>query len=157
MEVLLKRKRKYKGQSKYDPEPYTIVELVGRQAVIQRGEEKKTRETSKIKKFNTSKPEEKVQETTNDDWEEDFGRRTIPAVAGGKSINGVLSGVQAEETVVEVLDQEEEEPDAVLVGEQLDDVEVEREQPPQEQQPPRRSRRNKTNRRETMFGTWDFD
>ena len=40
MKVLLKRKKKKKGMPIYDPEPYTITKLFGRQAVIERGGEK---------------------------------------------------------------------------------------------------------------------
>jgi hypothetical protein len=49
MKVLLKRKHKRKGISKYDPDPFILEELVGRQAVISRGDTILRRETQKIK------------------------------------------------------------------------------------------------------------
>ena len=51
MKVLLKNKVKRKGQPKYDPRPYTITELQGRQALLERGERKIRRETQKFKRF----------------------------------------------------------------------------------------------------------
>ena len=51
VQVLLRNKRRKKGMPKYDPKPYTIIELVGRQAVIQRGSKQLRRETQKFKRF----------------------------------------------------------------------------------------------------------
>ena len=45
MKVLLKNKRKKKGVSKHDPEPYMMTELVGRPAVLSRGNKTLRRET----------------------------------------------------------------------------------------------------------------
>ena len=45
MKVLLKNKHKRKGQPKFDPQPYTITELVGRQATLMRGSKTIRRET----------------------------------------------------------------------------------------------------------------
>ena len=47
MSVLLKQKGKRKGMPRYDPQPYTIVELVGRQATIQQGEKNGMRQIRK--------------------------------------------------------------------------------------------------------------
>ena len=73
MKVLLKRKHKRKGMSKYDPDPYVLKELVGRQAVITRGDTILRRETQKIKRFNepTLRPLQKPP-CEKDDWEENF-------------------------------------------------------------------------------------
>ena len=73
MKVLLKRKQKRKGMSKYDPRPFTLVELVGRQAVITRGDTTLRRETQKIKKFHEPSPQPtktKTHLSQEDDWEE---------------------------------------------------------------------------------------
>ena len=51
VQVLLRNRRKRKGMPKYDPKPYTIIELVGRQAVIQRGNKQLRRETQKVKRY----------------------------------------------------------------------------------------------------------
>ena len=76
MQVLLEEKVKRKGQPRYDPKPYTIVELVGRQAVIQRGGKVLRRETKKIKRF-FKRAElvdgEFVGEPEDDEWEGQFG------------------------------------------------------------------------------------
>ena len=48
MKVLLKRQVRRKGETLYDPEPYEIVNITGRQVTIKRGSQVKTRETSKI-------------------------------------------------------------------------------------------------------------
>ena len=53
MKVLLKNKNRRKGSPKFDPEPYTITELKGRQAVLKRGETPIRRETQKFKRFYT--------------------------------------------------------------------------------------------------------
>ena len=68
MQVLLKRKIKKKGMSKYDPKPFTVVEIVGRQAVLERDGAKIKRETQKFKKF-YSHPQQHVQ-VSEDGWEE---------------------------------------------------------------------------------------
>ena len=54
MQVLLRMKKRRKGMPRFDPMPYTIIELVGRQAVLQRGEQKLRRETQKFKRFQPS-------------------------------------------------------------------------------------------------------
>ena len=73
MKVLLKRKHKRKGISKYDPDPFILEELVGRQAVISRGDTILRRETQKIKRFHEPalRP---LQKSTfeRDEWEENF-------------------------------------------------------------------------------------
>ena len=74
MQVLLKRKIKRKGMSKYDPRPFTVTEIVGRQAVLERDGAKIKRETQKFKRF-YPKPEQ-VQQNKNDDWEEGSERKT---------------------------------------------------------------------------------
>ena len=51
MKVLLKNKVKRKGQPRYDPKPYVITDLRGRQATLERGEKKIRRETQKFKRF----------------------------------------------------------------------------------------------------------
>ena len=75
MRVLLKQKGKKKGMPRYDPQPYTIVELVGRQATIQRGEKRLKRETKKFKRFYEASEQYKLPIIgTNDDWEETFNK-----------------------------------------------------------------------------------
>ena len=69
MKVLLKRKKKRKGMSQYDPKPYTVVEIVGRQAVLEREGAKIRRETQKFKRF-YSHPEAEETQQLKDDWEE---------------------------------------------------------------------------------------
>ena len=69
MQVLLKRKMKKKGMSKYDPRPFTVTEIVGRQAVLERNGAKIKRETQKFKRF-YPQPEHHVQLSNDDDWEE---------------------------------------------------------------------------------------
>ena len=51
MQVLLKYKKKKKGMPRYDPNPFTVTELVGRQAVLKRGSTTLRRETQKFKRF----------------------------------------------------------------------------------------------------------
>ncbi len=73
MKVLLKQKQKRKGMSRYDSKPYTIVELFGRQAVIQRGNKRLHRETKKFKRFFGPREQPALQKeiTSNeDDWED---------------------------------------------------------------------------------------
>ena len=60
--------------SKYDPRPFTVTEIVGRQAVLERDGAKIKRETQKFKRF-YPKPEQ-VQQNKNDDWEEGSERKT---------------------------------------------------------------------------------
>ena len=72
MKVLLKNKNKRKGQPKYDPTPYTITALHGRQATLQQGERKIRRETQKFKRFfETPRPTKGTRTSmAADDWEE---------------------------------------------------------------------------------------
>jgi hypothetical protein len=70
MKVLLKRKKKRKGMPIYDPEPYTITKLFGRQAVIERGGEKLNRETQKFKRFYTDNDKADKPDCADDDWED---------------------------------------------------------------------------------------
>ena len=77
MKVLLKRKKKRKGMSKYDPKPFIVSEIVGRQEVLERDGAKIRRETQKFKRFYS--PEDKEAHQPEDDWEERSQR------AAGKS------------------------------------------------------------------------
>ena len=73
MKVLLKNRIKRKGQPKYDPKPYTITGLKGRQATLQRGERKIRRETQKFKRFfEPARPTAEAGKTIpdSDDWED---------------------------------------------------------------------------------------
>ena len=72
MKVLLKNKTKKKGQPKYDPKPYTITDLKGRQATLERGKKKIRRETQKFKRFfEPAKPvAEEEKGKPDDDWED---------------------------------------------------------------------------------------
>lgn len=85
MKVLLKNKVKRKGIPKYDPKPFIITELVGRQAVIKRDDTVLRRETQKFKRFH-SKEEgcaSKVKQKNNvveDDWEEGLTHTTKPSL-----------------------------------------------------------------------------
>ena len=71
MKVLLKNKVKKKGQPKYDPRPYTITELKGRQALLERGQKKIRRETQKFKRFFEQRhtKEQDSRTKTEDDWQ----------------------------------------------------------------------------------------
>ena len=75
MKVLLKQKTKKKGMPRYDPKPFTITELVGRQAVLQRGSSTLKRETQKFKRFyeceqRNQVEKQKVHVEGQDDWED---------------------------------------------------------------------------------------
>jgi hypothetical protein len=70
MQVLLKYKQKKKGMPRYDPNPFTITELVGRQAVLQRGTTTLRRETQKFKKLHTPKNGAAVHSQDDREWEE---------------------------------------------------------------------------------------
>ena len=60
---------------RYDPQPYTIVELVGRQATIQQGKKRINRETKKFKRFYEACEQYKLPvNNLNDDWEETSNR-----------------------------------------------------------------------------------
>ena len=79
MKVLLKNKKKKKGQPRYDPKPYTITKLKGRQATLQRGNKTIRRETQKFKRFFENPPlEEKMGGRGNkseDEWEQNLTPR----------------------------------------------------------------------------------
>ena len=77
MQVLLKNKAKKKGQPKYDPRPYTITELNGRQALLERGQKKIRRETQKFKRFYEPRQpkQQDSRNRTEDDWEESWRRK----------------------------------------------------------------------------------
>ena len=66
-QVLLKNKKKKKGISTYDPRPFTVTEIVGRQAVLERGDTVLRRETQKFKKFY---PKQEQHQQEEDGWEE---------------------------------------------------------------------------------------
>ena len=75
MKVLLRNKKRKKGTPKFDPKPYTICELQGRQAVLTRGNTKLRRETQKFKRFYTKDETERgtsygQSKTDTDGWEE---------------------------------------------------------------------------------------
>ena len=70
MKVLLRNKKKKKGNPKYDPEPYTIIELEGRQAVLRRGDTTLRRETQKFKRLHTKDDDDKHTGRQPDDWED---------------------------------------------------------------------------------------
>ena len=77
MKVLLKNKLKRKGQPKYDPKPYTITELHGRQATLKRGTKKIKRETQMFKRFFEAPPsKENSNNTTQRDSCEEGWRKT---------------------------------------------------------------------------------
>ena len=75
MQVLLRKNKRRKGMPRFDPKPYTIIELVGRQAVLQRGEQRLRRETQKFKRFRpsasntTSKMKYGTLDGNDDEWE----------------------------------------------------------------------------------------
>lgn len=68
MKVLLKNKKRRKGYRKYDPKPFTITELVGRQAVLERGDTVLRRETQKFKRLFGDESGDNTK--VSDDWEE---------------------------------------------------------------------------------------
>ena len=55
---------------RYDPEPYTITKLVGRQAELQRGEKKITRETQKFKRYFTAESDKEIPRQADGEWED---------------------------------------------------------------------------------------
>ncbi len=77
MQVLLKNKRKKKGMPLYDPRSFTIVELVGRQAVIQRSNKCLHRETKKFKRFFPVTELQHPQPSDIDDWEESSSNHNV--------------------------------------------------------------------------------
>ena len=80
MNVLLKEKVKRKGKPRYDPKPYSIIELIGRQVTIQRGSKVLRRESKKGKCFYEQNREcAKGQintDITQDEWEDNLRWRT---------------------------------------------------------------------------------
>ena len=74
-QVLLKHRKKKKGMPRYDPKPFTVVEIVGRQATLERGTTTLHRETQKFKKYY---PEKQGTSTAqlDDEWEERSSRIT---------------------------------------------------------------------------------
>ena len=84
MKVILKGKIKKKGKPKYDPEPYTIIEIQGRQAVLRRGDTTIRRETQKFKRLYTKEDNDIGQNNRQtDDWEDRISHRAkTDAVTG---------------------------------------------------------------------------
>ena len=80
MKVLLKNKKRRKGEPLYDEDPYTITELVGRQATITRGSKTINRETEKFKPYQEKAPVEKAQKKpeAKDEWEEELSSLPKP-------------------------------------------------------------------------------
>ena len=71
MKVLLKRQVRRKGETLYDPEPYEITKMEGRQVTIKRGSQVKTRETSKIKRYYENGRQESGTDSEEElEWEE---------------------------------------------------------------------------------------
>ena len=82
MQVLLKYKKKKKGMPRYDPRPFTVTELSGRQAVLKRGNTLLKRETEKFKRFYPDFQEGRPEQAIDDDWEEG---QTISRTEEGKN------------------------------------------------------------------------
>ena len=105
MKVLLKNKVKRKGQPKYDPKPYTITELHGRQATLKRGTKKIKRETQMFKRFFEAPPsKENSNNTTQRDNCEEGWRKT--GSKGGeqdtnRQASNMVTGTQASTTAFE--------------------------------------------------------
>ena len=70
MQVLLKYKKKNKGMPRYDPSPFTVTEMVGRQAVLKRGNTTLRRETQKFKRFHTNTHASTPDQAIDDEWED---------------------------------------------------------------------------------------
>ena len=68
MQVLLKYRKKKKGMPKYDPNPFTVTELMGRQAVLKRGSTTLRRETQKFKRYYQD-AQGSTPATPDDEWE----------------------------------------------------------------------------------------
>ena len=84
MKVILKGKIKKKGKPKYDPEPYKIIEIQGRQAVLRRGDTTIRRETQKFKRLYTKEDNDIGQNSRQtDDWEDRISHRTKTDVVTG--------------------------------------------------------------------------
>ena len=83
--------------SKYDPRPYTVIEIVGRQAVLERDGSKIKRETQKFKRF-YSQPNQHDQQSKDDDWE-DGNQGSVARSA--RSAEGHQEGLQATATVAD--------------------------------------------------------
>ena len=149
MKVLLKRKNRRKGMSKYDPEPYTIEELVGRQAVIKRGDSVLHRETQKIKKFNEPRPSLSLNkpEAERDDWEDNFH-------ATKKDTNQVEAEVEGEESDIEESAIVERETGATNV-QRDNSIQLDQQETLQESTTfTRRSARENRGRAPNRFGEW---
>ena len=73
--VILKNKQKAKGQPKYDPEPYEVVQIHGRQTLLRRGDRKIWRETQKFKKIAPQTGDTSYHGGETDEWEESRDRR----------------------------------------------------------------------------------
>ena len=73
--VLLKNKQKAKGQPKYDPEPYEVVQIHGRQTLLRRGDRKIWRETQKFKKIAPQTGDTSYHGGETDEWEESRDKR----------------------------------------------------------------------------------
>ena len=76
MKILLKRQVRKKGETMYDPEPYVIINMEGRQVTIKRGSQVKTRESNKLKRYYENEDPEMEEESDQEqDWEESRSRR----------------------------------------------------------------------------------
>ena len=135
--------------SKYDPEPYTIEELVGRQAVIKRGDSVLHRETQKIKKFNEPRPSLSLNkpEAERDDWEDNFH-------ATKKDTNQVEAEVEGEESDIEESANVERETGATNV-QRDNSIQLDQQETLQESTTfTRRSARENRGRVPNRFGEW---
>ena len=105
MQVLLKYKKKKKGMPRYDPNPFTITKLVGRQAVLERGTTSLKRETQKFKRFYPVTPGKSTFGAPDDEWEERQSRNSSPpteAALANANVNATATELNTIDTVAAV-------------------------------------------------------
>ena len=159
MKVLLKSKKKRKGSPKYDPEPYTISEMKGRQAVLTRGSTTIRRETQKFKRLYTkdetgrdSSASQAKPRRETDDWEERTSAQKPGALPTGNTsapaamevdttATADAQSTQPADTAAATVDEPAEPPNA-----------RERDSPIRSEAPTRRSTR--TTNPPSRYGTW---
>ena len=77
---------------RYDPKPFTITELFGRQAALQRGTTTLRRETQKFKKFNPTTENHATLPQDDGEWEESQSSKSRKAKVDQTTTNNTASG-----------------------------------------------------------------
>ena len=159
MKVLLKNKVKRKGQPKYDPKPYTITELHGRQAVLQRGDRKIRRETQKFKRFYEPRPATvtRTDPRPADDWEDSWRNTDRTARKQGTDSN-VLTAPHSDNSVPQTtatLTDQEPVPETNNEASQYADQASQTPAGDNNQATDSRRTSNRERRARDMYGDWD--